>query len=110
MRPRAALYITTKKGDCQVLRPFSHPFRIMCKQNYSALLAWYMILSAEHLLSSCLTSVMIPILTSMSPLMTVVIHCLSASLIASRYAAMKSRISSVVLKESLSWIRASVPY
>ena len=68
-----------------------------------------MIFSAEHLLSSCFTSVTIPIVVFSSALMATVMNALSASLLESRSEAMKSRMSSTVLKESLSWIRESVP-
>ena len=43
-------------------------------RTYSAFLAEYMILSAEHLLNSCFTSVTIPILTSWSALMLTVMN------------------------------------
>ena len=75
-----------------------------------AFLAAYIILSAEQRLSSCLTSVIIPILASSSALIDTCISWRSASLKDSRSAAMKSRMSLVVLKESLSWILDSVPY
>ena len=57
-----------------------NPFISITKdQSAAGLRAVYMILSAEHLRSSCLTSVMIPILTFSSALMATVMNCLSVS-------------------------------
>lgn len=62
----------------------------------------YMIFKAEVRRSSCFTSVTIPICTFSSTFRAIVINGRSPSGIDSREAAMKSRISSMVLNESFS--------